>query len=95
MGDEGGEESRVSRQVLSTHWIMVRPHLGAPSSRDVFPGLPSYGNHSPFCSAQLFGSLEHSVPKQGDGSLDLSISMEGGRERLRNETPSGLSHWDT
>jgi hypothetical protein len=30
----------------------------------------------PFCSEELVGSIEHFVPKQGDGSLDLRISVE-------------------
>lgn len=67
---------RLIRQALSIHGVMGRPYSGPPPSRGVLPGPASYDSHNPFHFEELVGNIEHSVPKQGDGSLDLRISIE-------------------
>lgn len=76
----GVRNLRLIKQALSTHQVMGRPYSGTPPSRDVLPGPPSYDSRYPF-SEELVGSVDYSVPKQGDGSLDLRNSMtdQGGK----------------
>lgn len=80
MGGESGENLRLIRQALSTHQVIGRPFSGP-----LPPEMCSQDHPAmiviPFCSEELVGSVEHSVLKQGDGSLDLRISMgdQGGK----------------